>query len=226
MIIFQMGPHKSASSFTAQLCRAICEANGHEQTLPDNGFIDRPDKLPDCPPYTVIKTHDLPRKAKPLLQQGKAMAFITLRDPLDSIQSLLDHAAKTEGEGKDEFNEIAGKPYAALDLHMLHLSYAMLWLKLPNTFPVYFPDLQTSPKSVIQMLSQKMRLKADADQILENLGPIRRFNKGTSGRGQALLEGPHGNAFRNRLSALYEAPRWLTSDIKQTVVPLETQVAA
>jgi len=223
MIIFQQGAHKTASSFTAQLCRAICEANGHEQTLPVNGYIGKLKELPEMPDYSVIKTHNLPGMAKPLLQQGKAIAFVTMRDPLDCIQSLLDHAAKTEGEGANELNGIAGKPYAALDLHMLHLSYSLLWLKLPNTFAIYYPDIQADPKGVIEKLATHMRLKADPDEIMDNLGPIRRFNKGVSGRGQTLLDGPHGKAFRNRLAALYDAPKWLTSSIAECH---ETQAAA
>lgn len=226
MIIFQQGAHKTASSFTSQLCRAICEAGGYEQTLPVNGYIGKLNELPEMPDYSVIKTHGLPGKAKPLLQQGKAIAFVTMRDPLDCVQSLLDHAAKSEGEGADELNNIAGKPYAALDLHMLHLSYSLLWLKLPNTFAIYYPDIQSDPKGVIEKLATHMRIKVDPDKIMENLGPIRRFNKGISGRGQALLEGPHGNAFRNRLAALYETPRWLTNDLSSTPESQSVSVAA
>lgn len=226
MIVFQQGPHKSASSFVAQLCRAICEANGYPQILPNNGYIERPDKFPDCPDYTVIKTHDLPRAAKPLLQAGKAVAFISLRDPLDSIQSLLDHAASTEGEQAHELNDVAGRPNVALDLHMLHLSYSLLWLKLPNTFPVYYPDVQNRPEQVVRDIASRMWLSANPTEILSSISKIRRFNRGVTGRGRALLEGPHGPAIKNRLSAIYDAPRWLTSDITQTGVRLETQSAA
>jgi hypothetical protein len=216
MIIFQQGAHKTASSFCSQLLRAICERNGYAQSGHET-FVHKlardEDQIRDLPDYAVVKTHQGPGPAVKMLRNGTARAFITFRDPLDCIQSLLDHAAREDGEHAEEFIWLRDDPLKAMELHLEHLSYSLLWMRLPNVFPIYYSQLVTQPDRWIKFMAQRVGLEAEPDDIMTSLGAIRRMNKGHGGRGLALLRGPHATALRTRLRFLYQAGWWTNSTL-------------
>lgn len=210
--VFQQGAPKTASSFVAQLARAVATQNGFDQALEGGGYMEVIREIPDCPKYSVIKTHFAPEAAEHELKSGQAVAFISFRDPLDCIQSSLDHAAKSTGPEAEELKNIKGIE-DAITLHLKHLAHCFNWMRLPNTYPIYYEDIKADPERVVKFMAERMGLPVNAEQLVSELGQIRRFNKGVSGRGQELLSGPGGSLLKERLAPLYQSPRWLTSTI-------------
>lgn len=214
MIVFQQGPHKSASSFCAQLLRAIAESHGYQQSgghdqlgsVRAKGYVARLDEDPTgyraLPPYTVVKTHQNPLGARHLLEANEAVAFITWRDPLDCVQALLDHAQSTSGEARREFNDLED-PVEAAQLIMLGQSHALTWLRLPNAHAVHFDDLREDPQGVAERMGAIMDLPVDGSRIVRAIRKVRRFNVGLPGRGRVLLDGPDGPELARMFDVFY-----------------------
>lgn len=210
MIIFQQGAHKTASSFCVQIIRALCAAAGHEQPPPHKTLFFNKISNADpsaARPFQPIKTHGPPGWAREALQDGGGIAFITFRDPLDCIQSLLDHGARKDGEFANEFNDMT--PWKALDLHLLHLADSMKWMRLPNVWPIYYDELTQRPHETVAFMAEKLRLSVDPDKLIAEIGAPRRMNVGRSGRGRDVLNLPEGPGIANRLSHLYGFDRWI-----------------
>lgn len=223
MIIFQQGAPKSASSFCSQLLREIAAVNGYTQEgmreilgrKQRGGFVVHlrtiEKHLDDLPEYSVIKTHAQPFSAEPLLRENKAIGFVTLRDPLDSVRSLLDHAATSRAKKKREFADVTTSEEAGRII-LLHLAYSMMWLRNPNVFPVYYDQLRSKPEEVVAMMADKMGLKADPEKIAKkftNKTKIRRFNIGETGRGQKLLADDEQRNLARMFAIFYENQSWV-----------------
>ena len=222
-IIFQQGAPKSASSFCSQMLRAIAEQNGADQEIARKklGVKYKRVYISDMqrngarfaalPPLSVIKTHQAPGSAEKLLKENKAVAFITFRDPLDSVRSLLDHAESSRVRGKTEFADIES-PLEAARVIVLHYSFSMIWLRNPNVHPVFFNDLKHRPIKTAQSMATIIGVdinKVKLRKKLSNPKKITRFNVGEVGRGQDLLDGPDGDELRRMFAPFYRGRKWV-----------------
>ena len=222
-IIFQQGAPKSASSFCAQLLREIAVQNGGDQESVKKllglkhkgGFVANlssyQNKLDQLPELSVIKTHLRPYTAEKLLEDGKAVAFVTFRDPFDSIQSLLDHAEQSRSSDKEEFQYVRTVTDAA-KIIAWHLSHSLIWLRNPNVYPVYYSDLKNEPLKMASFMAEKIGVEFDGapiEKILRHKRKIRRFNVGEEGRGQRLAETPEGREAARMFEIFYNVDKWI-----------------
>ena len=223
MIIFQQGAPKSASSFCSQLLREIAVENGYTQDgmqeilgkKQRGGFVMKlhtiKDHLNDLPEYSVLKTHAQPFSAEPLLRQNLAIGFVTIRDPLDSVRSLLDHAEASRANNKDEFADVTTAEEAGRII-LLHLAYSMMWLRNPNVFPVYYDQLRSKPHKAAVMMAEKIGLPVNPRRIARKFSDktkIRRFNIGEAGRGQNLLAENDRQNLARMFAIFYESQSWV-----------------
>lgn len=226
MIIFQQGAPKSASSFCSQLLREIAAENGYTQEgmrevlgeKQRGGFVTHLRSiealLDDVPEYSVIKTHTQPFAAEPLLRNNLAIGFVTLRDPLDSVRSLLDHAEASRADNKEEFADVTTSEEAGRII-LLHLSYSMMWLRNPNVFPVYYEQLRSKPHKAAVMMAEKMGLTVNPKRIARKFSDktrVRRFNVGETGRGQKLLTDDDQQNLARMFAIFYESKSWINTN--------------
>ena len=223
MIIFQQGAPKSASSFCSQLLREIAIENGYSQegvkevlgAKQRGGFVTQlrsiENHFDDLPEYAVIKTHAQPFAAEALFRQNLAIGFITIRDPLDSVRSLLDHAEASRANDKEEFADVSTSDEAGR-IVLLHLAYSLMWLRNVNVFPVYYNQLRSKPHKVAVMMAEKMGLEVNPRRIARKFSDkskIRRFNVGESGRGKSLLSKDDEQNLKRMFSIFYESKSWI-----------------
>jgi hypothetical protein len=224
-IIFQQGAPKSASSFCAQLLREIAAQNGGRQSEAEKilgghskgGFVDNlgscKEKLQLLPELSVVKTHLRPYSAEGMLERGEAVAFVTFRDPLDSVQSLLDHADAARETGKQEFTYVKSVTQAAKIIQW-HISHSIIWLRNSNAYPVFYEDLKNDPLGTATFMAKKTGVSVDEERIkdlFKDKSQIRRFNIGKAGRGRALLDTAEGAEAARIFSVFYHHEKWIQS---------------
>ena len=214
MIFISNGIAKSATSFSFLLCnevactkvprpvisRALPKALQEVYFKDLNDYIDElVARVPQDRMY-VIKTHTaLSDKIRQYIEDGKALASFTYRDPYDTVMSLVD-AGKRERQIADS----AKRRPAFTKIHTIEdaleripgmLEKGRTWLDqvddLPGLVKTPYESLKKFPEWVVEDYARLIGVKVNANAIvskfLNNKQLIWEYNKGVSGRGRENL---------------------------------------
>lgn len=202
-IYFGYGMTKSASSFVYQLEEQILKLSNYDlvkipheirgnkaaenylEPITDEKLREVLEWLPENA-VTVIKTHGAPSQlACDLVEQGKAFASATYRDPRDIAVSLVDHGQRSREKGIADFANFH-KPADALPELKHQLNRLNPWLNLSACQPLSYDLIRTNPQKVVQIILDQLGLKdLDVDDVLEPFtqkSSIIHYNVGASGR--------------------------------------------
>ncbi|MBZ9539948.1 hypothetical protein KGQ90_13515 [Modicisalibacter tunisiensis] len=202
-IYFSYGMTKSASSFVYQLEEQIFKLSKYNlmkippeirgNRAPENYVEPITDEkvqeilgwLPEDA-VTVIKTHGAPSKlACDLVNQGKAFASATFRDPRDIAVSLADHGARSREKGIADFANFV-RPIDALPEIKNQLNRLNPWLNLSRCRAFSYDLIRSTPEAVVKKILDQVELeKISINDILEpfqDRTKIIHYNVGSVGR--------------------------------------------
>lgn len=202
-IYFSYGMTKSASSFVYQLeeqiiklskynlARVPREIRGNKapenyvEPITDQKVQEILDWLPENT-VTVIKTHGAPSQlACDLVNQGKAFASATYRDPRDIAISLVDHGRRSREKGIADFANFV-QPIDALPEIKNQLKRLDPWLKLSGCTAFSYDAIRNTPDKVVKTILDQIGLHdvsvADVMAPFEDKNKIIHYNVGSAGR--------------------------------------------
>lgn len=202
-IYFSYGMTKSASSFVYQLEEQIFKLSNYDlmkvpskirgNRAPENYVEPITDEkiqeilnwLPENA-VTVIKTHGAPSKlACELVNQGKAFASATFRDPRDIAVSLSDHGARSREKGIADFASFV-RPIDALPEIKNQLNRLNPWLKLSGCQSFSYDLIRSKPEAVVSAVFEQVGLKdVSVEDVLlpfQDRTKIIHYNVGNAGR--------------------------------------------
>ncbi|WP_027967613.1 hypothetical protein [Halomonas halocynthiae] len=202
-IYFSYGMTKSASSFVYQLEEQLFKLSKYElmkvppeirgnrapenyvEPITDEKVQEILDWLPDNA-VTVIKTHGAPSKlACDLVNEGKAFASATFRDPRDIAVSLADHGARSREKGIADFANFV-RPIDALPEIKNQLNRLNPWLRLTGCRAFSYDEIRSKPEAIVSAVVEQVGLKNI--EITEVLSPFQdrskiiHYNVGSVGR--------------------------------------------
>ena len=222
MIILSYGMPKSASSFAFQLVCEMARLEGFDQfklrteyfegeaqdafqMLNDNNFPEFVNAVPRDG-LCVIKTHGAYCKAiEVALDEGRARALATFRDPLDIAVSLLDtgesERARPEAEQRAWFANIHTLTDTLKTIDW-SVSEADKWLSDDSVVNVSYRSLFEDPLAVATDLQAHFDLGDHAaevcDRLLSDKTRILEYNVGGIGRWKNRLSDPEADFLKER----------------------------
>lgn len=202
-IYFSYGMTKSASSFVYQLeeqafklskynlikvppeIRGNRAPENYVEPITDEKIQEILDWLPENA-VTVIKTHGAPSKlACDLVNQGKAFASATFRDPRDIAVSLADHGARSREKGIADFANFV-RPIDALPEIKNQLNRLNPWLKLTGCRAFPYDSIRSKPEAIISGLLEQVGVAdvpvKDVLEPFKDRSKIIHYNVGSAGR--------------------------------------------
>ncbi|WP_081193750.1 hypothetical protein [Halomonas sp. BC1] len=202
-IYFSYGMTKSASSFVYQLEEQIFKLSKYDlmkvppeirgNRAPENYVEPITDEkiqeilnwLPENA-VTVVKTHGAPSQlACELVNQGKAFASATFRDPRDIAVSLVDHGERSRQKGIADFANFI-QPIDALTEIKHQINRLDSWVKLDGCQSFSYELIRSKPEDVVSVLLNQ--LEFFDIKVSEVLAPFKdpaniiHYNVGGSGR--------------------------------------------
>lgn len=215
MIVICHGMVKSASSFATQIVLGLiekhCQVNsGHiidlRRFLPDSnglfvGINENIDSIAQQAikefdesqnDFLVIKTHnDCQPYIKSLIEDGRAVAISTFRNPIDIALSLCDAAKIDIENGRSRFNH-----YRTIDDTIPAIDWQIdcfkSWVLVSGVQLIYFDDIAVNPLAVGERIANTLSIKWESEVVLNLLNNkkdlIWEFNQGNQNRRLVELE--------------------------------------
>lgn len=222
-IYFSYGMTKSASSFVYQLEEQIFKLSNYDlmkvpseircNRAPENYIEPITDEkiqeilnwLPENA-VTVIKTHGAPSKlACELVNQGKAFASATFRDPRDIAVSLSEHGARSREKGIADFANFV-RPIDALPEIKNQLNRLNPWLKLSDCQSFSYDLIRSKPAAVVSGVLNQVGLKdiSVQDVLLpfQDQSNIIHYNVGSAGRYKEFMTEAEAREFEVEFGGL------------------------
>lgn len=223
MIYFSYGMTKSASSFVYQLQEQIIKNSNYNlvkvpteirnnnarenylEPITDEKVQQILEWLPENS-VTVIKTHGSPSPlAIKLVQEGKAWASATYRDPREIAISLLDHGKRSRDKGIPDFANFQ-KPLDTLkELEIQIANRFTPWKNTPNCLAINYNLTKSKPESLVKILLEQMNLKnINTEDILlpfEDKSKIIHFNIGENDRYKKIMDTEDLNIFNKHFES-------------------------
>lgn len=223
-IYFSYGMTKSASSFVYQLEEQIFKLSNYDlmkvppeirgnrapenyvEPITDEKVREILDWLPENA-VTVIKTHGAPSKlACDLVNEGKAYASATFRDPRDIAVSLADHGARSREKGIADFANFV-RPIDALPEIKNQLNRLNPWLALPRCRAFSYDDIRSRPEKIVEDVLEQVELSEipikDVLSPFQDRKTIIHYNVGSSGRYKDTMTHEDSEKFKKNLSELF-----------------------
>lgn len=222
-IYFSYGMTKSASSFVYQLEEQVFKLSKYDlvkvppeirgnkaqenyvEPITDKKVQEILDWLPDNA-VTVIKTHGAPSKlACDLVNEGKAFASATFRDPRDIAVSLADHGARSREKGIADFANFF-RPIDALPELKNQLNRLNPWLSLSGCQAFPYDVIRTKPEDVVSAVVEQVGLAGI--QVQNVLSPFQdrtkiiHYNVGSAGRYKEFMTEEEALKFESEFDGL------------------------
>lgn len=222
-IYFSYGMTKSASSFVYQLEEQIFKLSKYDlmkvppeirgnhapenyvEPITDEKIQEILDWLPENA-VTVVKTHGAPSKlACDLVNEGKAFASATFRDPRDIAVSLADHGARSREKGIADFANFI-RPIDALPEIKNQMNRLNPWLRLTGCQSFSYDLIRSKPEAVVSAVLEQVGLTdisvEDVLSPFQDRTKIIHYNVGDAGRYKDNMTEEEINSFENEFGLL------------------------
>ena len=231
MIILSYGMPKSASSFIWRLTYDILEMAGHDQRIIKQAYLNEQQsvnfqnlnddeleifvKLIPRDQLYLIKTHSrLHTVIERAIDEGKAIATATYRDPLDMIISFLDTGVSERKKPMDQqrkyFADIETLEDAIRQVDN-HVGTGERWLNKSHVENIYYKDIMLSPHIVARRISKVVGVEVDSDAVcnkyLSDKSKIIEFNVGGIERWRGVFSESEEKRLKERYASFRE--KWI-----------------